>query len=155
MSHRNVRMSAHKVAEVACYRAGRPLVGCVGPSSKGVGAPHQCPRVNQKPKWRKGVRGKESRTCSWDGGVGTQCKACDAMWCSLRIVHECDEMFLGCGSDGVQIWWAKGKTKTAPNKQIIGSNVLSEQQLTWQGGALAAVLTVGLIETKHLRIERC
>ena len=37
----------HKVAEVACYRLERSLMGCADPTSKGVGAPHQCSRVNK------------------------------------------------------------------------------------------------------------
>ena len=50
MSHRNVCTSALTV-EVACCRTKRTLTGCTDLlSSKGVGAPHQCPRVDQKPK---------------------------------------------------------------------------------------------------------
>ena len=37
----------HKVAEVACYRLERTLMGCADPRPllRGVGAPHQCSRV--------------------------------------------------------------------------------------------------------------
>ena len=38
----------HKVAEGACHRLERTLMGCADPPSKGVGAPHQCSRVNRK-----------------------------------------------------------------------------------------------------------
>ena len=37
----------HKVVEAACYRIERTPMGCADPSSKGVGAPHQCSRVNK------------------------------------------------------------------------------------------------------------
>ncbi len=40
--------------KVAGYRLERTLMGCADPPSKGVGAPHQCPRVNSK---RSGCRG--------------------------------------------------------------------------------------------------
>ena len=39
------------MAEVACYRLERTLMGCANPPSKpskGVGAPHQCSRVKKK-----------------------------------------------------------------------------------------------------------
>ena len=38
----------HKVAEVACYRIEGTLMGCADPPSKGVGASHQCSRLNKK-----------------------------------------------------------------------------------------------------------
>ena len=36
------------INEVACYRTERTMVGCADPPSKGVGAPNQCSRVNEK-----------------------------------------------------------------------------------------------------------
>ena len=47
MNHRNVQPHV-SINEVACYRTERTLAGCSDPASKGVGAPHQCPRFNQK-----------------------------------------------------------------------------------------------------------
>ena len=41
-----MRARQHKVAEVACYRVERTLMGCADPLRRGVGSPHQCPRVN-------------------------------------------------------------------------------------------------------------
>ena len=47
----------HKVAEVACYPLERTLMGCADPPSKGLGAPHQCSRVNKKrSRWGEFVR---------------------------------------------------------------------------------------------------
>ena len=37
----------HKVAEVACYRLERTLMGCTDPFRRGVGAPHRCSRVSK------------------------------------------------------------------------------------------------------------
>jgi len=45
----------HKVAEVACYRIERTLMGCADPLQRGVDAPHQCSRVQPKTKWMGGV----------------------------------------------------------------------------------------------------
>ena len=36
------------INEVACYRTKRTLMGCADHPFKGVGAPHQCFRVNRK-----------------------------------------------------------------------------------------------------------
>jgi len=46
----------HKLAVVPCYmyRTEKTLMGCADPPrrpKRGVGAPHQCPRVDRKTKW--------------------------------------------------------------------------------------------------------
>ena len=47
MSHQNGKPHV-SINEVACYRTERTLIGCANPPSKGIGAPHQCSRVNEK-----------------------------------------------------------------------------------------------------------
>ena len=36
------------ISEVACYRTERTLMGCADPLRRGIGAPHQCSRVNEQ-----------------------------------------------------------------------------------------------------------
>ena len=52
MSHRNVKPHV-SINEVTCNRTERALVGSADPLLRGVGAPHQCPRINNKTKWMR------------------------------------------------------------------------------------------------------
>ena len=59
MSHKNVQPHV-SINEVACYRSERTLMGFAEPPSKGVGAPHQCSRVNEHQSgWRKSALATE------------------------------------------------------------------------------------------------
>ena len=55
MRHWNVRTSANMMQLATKLRG--TLIGCTDSPSRGVGAPHQCPRVNETRSGREGGGG--------------------------------------------------------------------------------------------------
>ena len=61
MSHWNVQLQV-SINEIACYQTERTLMGCADPPSKGVGAPHQCSRVNENRRGESSLADSEVKS---------------------------------------------------------------------------------------------